>query len=390
MSMDVSQAGHIIARIYDAALSPDNWGGVLDDVAHAVGAIGATIFHAEPGYKEVQETRSGMYHNSLFRSEDIDTYITNYAALDRVDLILARPQLSIMHLEEILDRDPSFVKSPVHRWLKDRFNIWHRTGARLNDNETWLAAILIQFDAAREGMRPEETAVFVHILPHIAKALEVNRPVRLLEARFRAILEALDRITIGVGIVTAAGQIVVANRSLERLINDGNGLRRGIKNGRLKAIDATADAALLQALRTAAATAAGEADCAEAWLLIPRANANDILIEICPLRDDTQGLGRLFEGALVYCIDPDVSCDISTAGLQQLFGFSAAENAVAAGVIEGLSNTQIASRRDVSPETIKTQVANVFAKAGVANRYEFLRLALRVDLPVESAEESKR
>ena len=63
---------------------------------------------------------------------------------------------------------------------------------------------------------------------------------------------------------------------------------------------------------------------------------------------------------------------------------------VAAGVIEGLSNTQIASRRDVSPETIKTQVANVFAKAGVANRYEFLRLALRVDLPVESAEESKR
>ena len=65
-------------------------------------------------------------------------------------------------------------------------------------------------------------------------------------------------------------------------------------------------------------------------------------------------------------------------------------NAVAAGVIEGLSNTQIASRRDVSPETIKTQVANVFAKAGVANRYEFLRLALRVDLPVESAEEPKR
>ena len=105
---------------------------------------------------------------------------------------------------------------------------------------------------------------------------------------------------------------------------------------------------------------------------------------VCPLKDSNGDLGRSFAGALVYCIDPDASHVFSTAGMKELFTFTAAENETAFCVAEGLSNTQIAERRGVSPETVKTQVASMFAKARVSNRYEFLRLALRVNLPVES------
>jgi NarL family two-component system response regulator LiaR len=46
-------------------------------------------------------------------------------------------------------------------------------------------------------------------------------------------------------------------------------------------------------------------------------------------------------------------------------------------MIEGLNNTQIAGRLNVSPSTIKSHVSNILAKLGVASRTEAVTLALR-------------
>jgi two-component system, NarL family, response regulator LiaR len=46
-------------------------------------------------------------------------------------------------------------------------------------------------------------------------------------------------------------------------------------------------------------------------------------------------------------------------------------------MIEGLNNTQIASRLTVSPSTVKSHVSNILAKLGVASRTEAVSLALR-------------
>jgi NarL family two-component system response regulator LiaR len=46
-------------------------------------------------------------------------------------------------------------------------------------------------------------------------------------------------------------------------------------------------------------------------------------------------------------------------------------------MVEGLNNTQIASRLTVSPSTIKSHVSSILAKLGVASRTEAVALALR-------------
>jgi NarL family two-component system response regulator LiaR len=53
------------------------------------------------------------------------------------------------------------------------------------------------------------------------------------------------------------------------------------------------------------------------------------------------------------------------------------EREVLALMIEGLNNTQIASRLTVSPSTIKSHVSNILAKLRVASRTEAVTLALR-------------
>jgi len=53
------------------------------------------------------------------------------------------------------------------------------------------------------------------------------------------------------------------------------------------------------------------------------------------------------------------------------------ERAVLALMVEGLNNTQIASRLVVSPSTIKSHVSHILAKLGVASRTEAVALAVR-------------
>ncbi len=56
------------------------------------------------------------------------------------------------------------------------------------------------------------------------------------------------------------------------------------------------------------------------------------------------------------------------------------ERVVLALMVEGLNNTQIATRLVVSPSTIKTHVSNILSKLGVASRSEAVALALRSGL----------
>ena len=53
------------------------------------------------------------------------------------------------------------------------------------------------------------------------------------------------------------------------------------------------------------------------------------------------------------------------------------EREVLSLMIEGLNNTQIAGRLNVSPSTIKSHVSNILSKLGVASRTEAVTLALR-------------
>jgi NarL family two-component system response regulator LiaR len=56
------------------------------------------------------------------------------------------------------------------------------------------------------------------------------------------------------------------------------------------------------------------------------------------------------------------------------------EREVLALMVEGLNNTQIATRLVVSPSTIKTHVSNILSKLGVVSRSEAVALALRSGL----------
>ncbi len=65
---------------------------------------------------------------------------------------------------------------------------------------------------------------------------------------------------------------------------------------------------------------------------------------------------------------------------REALGISAREAAVLAEIAAGHSNKEIAARLHVSPNTVKTHVANLFEKLGARRRTEALRKARELGL----------
>ncbi len=78
-------------------------------------------------------------------------------------------------------------------------------------------------------------------------------------------------------------------------------------------------------------------------------------------------------------ISPEVTKSLMETGQEPIPGnnLTEREHEVLLLMVEGLNNTQIASKLTVSPSTIKSHVSSILTKLGVASRTEAVALALR-------------
>ncbi len=66
---------------------------------------------------------------------------------------------------------------------------------------------------------------------HFSTALGMLRPFRLLCARFNALASVLDRLKIGIGLLTNKGELVLQKNRLDTMLQQGDGLAlSGSKN----------------------------------------------------------------------------------------------------------------------------------------------------------------
>jgi len=101
-----------------------------------------------------------------------------------------------------------------------------------------------------------------------------------------------------------------------------------------------------------------------------------LCIEVSPL-DVAAELGTApLGGCILYSTDTSLPLHCNTAPLQQAFGLTDAELALVDAIAEGLTNAQIAERRDRSVGTINAQVKSILAKTDCHTRTQFVRLMM--------------
>lgn len=382
-SDDLSQLSGILDGVYRGATEPDAWAEALPQIATWLGAPMALLFTPL-----TPPPQGGFVVPHRISQATLDTWAQSTHATDL---------WSHRAMERDLMRDDSIiVDSELATEAELRASAWYvdflhpRSIARLmtgivfgTDNTSRLCTALSLFrtwsDPAFDAHAKDR---FRLLMPHLSRALGLMMTFRGTALRQACTHAALNRLSVGVVLVTADESIGFANAAAERIFRQADGLsaRSGMGSGRLQLHmwDATARDRIRRSLR-AALDRHLVVEHFEQSIRLPRPSGRSPYVARVSACTDAWGVAEQVGApcAVLVVTDPGAGIRIDPATLQRLHGLTPAESAVAVALLEDDSLESLAVTLQVRPSTVKTHVARLHEKFGVNSRAGLVAALLR-------------
>ncbi len=199
---------------------------------------------------------------------------------------------------------------------------------------------------------------------------------RVCQTRFlnRVHHDVLNNLPFGILVVDAGGRILTRNARAHQLIGRRDGLLA--LKGRIAAANQTENQQLVQAVAHAAASK--DFDAAQGALCLTRQSmAAPLSVLVLPLRAAVGNLGPMPPSAAVVVVgDPESTYEISEEVMARFFGLTAAEARVLVDLVNGASLADIAEDRDLTRNTIKTQLNQIFRKTLTNRQADLVKVVL--------------
>lgn len=380
MQDEATRTLQTLGMLYETAFGTERWPDALDAIASLIGGNGALLFVNDAGGAELGIAAM----SSRYSAAHVRQYVTSLTADDELRWVRVLDELPPRTLRTDLevwpDRD-RYDAMPSVRFMRS-MNLYHRVGVRPCAHGGWKDALTILFADNREGIRAPEAERLALLVPHVARAIEQQRPFKLLHTRFNAVLAVLNRLGVGVLILDDAGAIVVANDEAERMLADGDGLVR-TPRARVAAVDDATTAQLDAVIRQTARAARLEQAQQPGSVQVARRNQREpYMVEIAPFRDHGGEMGSAFVGVLMVVVDPEHRDVVAVDGLVRSYGLTPTESQVCGMIARGLTLREIADARNVSIDTIKSQSRAIYGKTATRNRRELVQRAHSIAPPL--------
>lgn len=337
------ELSELLHLVYGAASNADRWPSVLQAVAASLHGRSSMLFTP---YLRPQE--KGMYH-----------------ALD------ITPEQSMLWAAKYLELD-LWTNQALEQGLV-------KQGAVITDADT-ATLITTHRPMSAPPFSQQDRNWLNLLLPHLARSLELSHRIQGTQLLQRSLLSALNSLSWGVLLLNAAGQLIHANTAARQVLSREDGLAC-TPTGQLAA----------QPLR------AGQPGLAD-WLqaqsnllmpdvlhfsdafLVKRTDTDQVYcIQCCPV-DNASIWHRHTPGQSVACVvfvsNPAALILPTADRLKRLYGLTEAETNVSHQLANGLSTKETAKALGTSPETVRTQVKNIYQKMRVNSQSELVRTLL--------------
>ena len=343
----------IVDGIYEAAFVPHKWRAVLDGIASVTGSAGGVLTAAP----KVQWICSSSMENAVERYFEDGRY--RRCRWVRRGLQLNNPGFVV---DTNLFTPDEIVSEPSYEFFRR-----HGIGGaatlfmRLPTRESFV----FSFDRrADDGPATRETARLLDPLrPHLAQAALIASRLGL--DRSHAATQALALLGLPAAVLCARHRILAANELLQSMMPTHVDERAC---GRLQLADRGADALLGAALSRQSLEDFGARGPQMVSIPVPaRADQPAMVLYVVPIRREARDL--FTKGASLVLLTPIGGRELPSMGaIQDLFDLTAAETRVARMIAEGDTVETIATRSQVSKNTVRSQLKSVFAKTGVSRQ----------------------
>lgn len=373
-----------VATCLDAPVDPGQWNKSLDLMVDRYGGVSAGLIITDIEHSgrlpiaasELIRGRGRAIYNKYMAKEDADDAEV-IARVQRSPINRLRSEHEVFGL-----RDDEPLPYSAYRDFQHReFGIGERYAAPLNKMGELADLFAFHHSAAGPGLSRFERAEIEGLIPLLARSIRLFRMFEVMRKRHNAMLSALDRLGIGVWLCTDDGQVIHQNVRADEIAE----LRDGImldSTCRLRFSGGGADERFRQLCSTSMLTAQLEGTNAGGVIVVERpSGAPSYVVSIGPVRDKA---GEIEEGlgcVLVFVIDPGDTSRLSSEGLVELGKLSKAEAAICKAMVRGSTLAQIAERRGVSLQTVRTQSKSILGKLNCQNRTDLIKLAVTTRLP---------
>lgn len=367
---------HCVSALYEAALSPEHWHDVVREISTFLDC-GATIVHAP-----VDDFSGGQL---WMKDVDPDVYLKAPPELLKpehnpgIRSVIQNPGLMIDRKQFI--PDAALHGHPVAVQFFDPNDIEHlMIGLVHADQEVGSLFVLSrrrnQFDFDARDRRTISL-----LSDHVGRAMRMHRTLRMAEAQVSAFGMAIEHLNQAVFLIDRDLRILHANRRGEAMLEELSGLARW--HHRMVLSDPNAQKQLEAGIRQL--TSRFPPTIEVQVMASRRSSPHKLRITAQLAMGD--GIAALSPRGrvLLFVEEPGRTAEPRPEDLIRVFGLTAAEAKVAVLAAQPLMVSEIASRLQVSENTVKTQLKAIYQKTASPTRAHFLR-ALQACAPVMQAQ----
>jgi len=354
----MDQPAELIDSIYECAMLPELWPGVLDRLATMAGARGGLLFTVRSSV--TNWTSSEVLRGGMTRFVNSDLGLRS----QRYNRLIAARHAGFLRELELYGNEANLGDDPIYREFLWPGGLGWAAGTAVQVPTGDSLLITVERDRARG---PVEAGVIQHLdalRPHLARSALLSARLQLERARVAS--ETLALLGLAALVIDGSGKVVVANALAEAL---GDRIRWRARD-RVSLTDAAADALFQQAVSQIDADAGGAP---RSFALRKTATLSGMIAHVVPIRGTARDL--FVRCAAILVITPVAMPQAPPVELvQSLFDLTPAEARVARNLVSGDTVDDIAAQGGVSSHTVRTQVRGILGKTGCRRQTDVVAL----------------
>lgn len=361
----------LIERIYDAALRPEAWQGVVLRVSEFFGGSAVLLGFVRPG-----ELSFGARFSVGLRAEYLDSYLEHLSndvpGSTRITRRLVDRFGPIANASALDPRSTRFYAE----WLKPQglAAIWPVGHTLVDESGEPVGCFSVFRVEGQEPFGEEELASVAPFVPHFRRALQIHLALHGAKTVQHAMAEALDRLPTGALLLNRRREVVLRNRGADRIVSQDDGFRLD-RNGPCAA-DARENAAFQKLIADAMESPRHGTLASAGFLSISRPSGRrPFAVMVAPLLAAPAGIVPDAVVAL-FVSDPDAGRVSEAEVLTKLYALTHSEAELVRLLALGFSLEEAAAKRGVSVNTARSHLKHAFAKTGTSRQGELVRLVI--------------
>jgi DNA-binding CsgD family transcriptional regulator len=364
----LEQVSSLIGDIYDAALDPALWPGVLHTTCDFVGGCAASLLSQHSSSLSAQ-----FYYSWGTDPRYTKLYQEKYIKINPglVFILMSAEPGQIASMLDVIPRDEYLRSKFFKEWVQPQGYL-DAVHVVLEKSAFAYAGVAVVRNE-RQGFVDEEVRRQMRLVaPHFCRAVAIGKVIDLHKVEAAALADTLDGITAALFLIDAARRVIHANVSGQQMLREGRILRTVA--GALKACDEKSDQSLQDLL--AAVSTEGSSQASRVMVPLDAPNDGPHIAHLLPLTTGARRKASIAYSAVaaVFVRKAELDLPHPLEALASHYQLTSTELRVLIGVVQIGGVPEIADAFGVSRATVKTHLSRLFDKTGTSRQADLVKI----------------